>query len=248
MPLAKREDPPGGERGFTGFPARCQAVAVPSLFFSAVLPQIQDVAELRVCLHVFWLLGQIRSYPRFVTLTQLQADSTVGTGLRGVDVVAALNKAVARGTLLRLAVEQDRASHELYFINDEPSRRAADRIARGELSLSLSEGHSAAPVALPPPAAAGAASIFDLYEQNIGLLTPLLAEELAQAEKTYPAGWIEDAFREAVQLNKRNWRYIVRILERWAAEGKGNGEARRHPEAGQSPRTSGPRRRHPLWG
>ena len=63
-------------------------------------------------------------------------------------------------------------------------------------------------------------NIFVLYEQNIGPLTPLLAEELMEAEDTYPAAWIEDAFREAVELNKRSWRYIQRILERWAAEGK----------------------------
>jgi DnaD/phage-associated family protein len=63
-------------------------------------------------------------------------------------------------------------------------------------------------------------NIFVLYEQNIGPLTPLLAEELVEAEDTYPALWIEDAFREAVELNKRSWRYIQRILERWAAEGK----------------------------
>ena len=38
-------------------------------------------------------------------------------------------------------------------------------------------------------------SIFSLYEQNIGLLTPLLAEQLVEAERRYPAGWIEDAAR-----------------------------------------------------
>ena len=51
----------------------------------------------------------------------------------------------------------------------------------------------------------------------------MVAEELREAERTYPPNWIEDAFREAVELNKRNWRYIRRILERWAAEGKDDG-------------------------
>jgi len=55
-------------------------------------------------------------------------------------------------------------------------------------------------------------NIFILYEQNIGLLTPPIADELRQAEQTYPAGWIEEAFREAVSLNKRSWRYIRAIL------------------------------------
>ena len=72
-----------------------------------------------------------------------------------------------------------------------------------------------------------AVNIFVLYEQNIGMITPMIAEELQEAEKLYPPGWIEEAFKEAVTLNKRSWRYIARILERWASEGKDSGEYKR---------------------
>jgi len=70
-------------------------------------------------------------------------------------------------------------------------------------------------------------NIFALYEQNIGIITPMIAEELKEAGKFYPPHWIEEAFREAVTLNKRSWKYIARILERWASEGKDSGEYRR---------------------
>jgi DnaD/phage-associated family protein len=73
-----------------------------------------------------------------------------------------------------------------------------------------------------------AANIFALYEQNIGIITPMIAEELQEAKKLYPPRWIEEAFKEAVTLNKRSWRYIARILERWASEGKDSGKHRRH--------------------
>ena len=72
-----------------------------------------------------------------------------------------------------------------------------------------------------------AVNIFALYEQNIGIITPMIAEELKEADKLYPPQWIEEAFKEAVTLNKRSWRYIARILERWASEGKDSGEYRR---------------------
>jgi DNA replication protein len=72
-----------------------------------------------------------------------------------------------------------------------------------------------------------ALNIFALYEQNIGIITPMIAEELKEADKLYPPGWIEEAFKEAVALNKRSWRYIARILERWASEGKDSGKHRR---------------------
>ena len=70
-------------------------------------------------------------------------------------------------------------------------------------------------------------NIFALYEQNIGLIQALIAEELKEAEKLYPPQWIEEAFKEAVTLNKRSWKYIARILERWASEGKDSGEYKR---------------------
>ncbi|MBI2917580.1 MAG: DnaD domain protein [Chloroflexi bacterium] len=235
---------------FAGFPPRTQAVALPSLFFSDLLPQIHDAAELRVCLHVFWRLGQLRGYPRFITYGQLAADPALRRGLGAADLPAALKAAVSRGVLLTLAVEHDGAGHQLYLINDQSSRRAVDRIARGELAVSLGSGPPApAAVAAPEPRGVGA-SIFSLYEQNIGLLTPLIVEELAEAERKYPAAWIEEAFREAVQLKVRKWRYIARILERWATEGKEDGETRRHPETGGAsrPRRPAGRGRHPLWG
>ena len=72
-----------------------------------------------------------------------------------------------------------------------------------------------------------AVNVFALYEQNIGIITPMIAEELKEAEKFYPPQWIEEAFKEAVTLNKRSWKYIARILERWASEGKDSGEHRR---------------------
>lgn len=69
-------------------------------------------------------------------------------------------------------------------------------------------------------------NVYTLYEQNIGLLTPIMAEKLQEAEGQYPQEWINAAFEEAVLNNKRNWRYIERILERWTVEGRQSGKDR----------------------
>jgi DnaD/phage-associated family protein len=63
---------------------------------------------------------------------------------------------------------------------------------------------------------------FRLYEQNIGPLTPLVADQIGRALEEYPADWIEDAMEEAVSYNRRSWRYMARILETWSAQGRGN--------------------------
>jgi DnaD/phage-associated family protein len=61
---------------------------------------------------------------------------------------------------------------------------------------------------------------FKVYEQEIGPITPLIANELEDAEQNCPDGWIEDAIREASKNNKRSWAYARAILKRWMSEGK----------------------------
>ena len=62
------------------------------------------------------------------------------------------------------------------------------------------------------------------------MISPMIADELKEAEEAYPQAWIEDAIREAVGNNKRSWRYVARILERWEREGRSNGGPGRHSE------------------
>ncbi|HUS15795.1 MAG TPA: DnaD domain protein, partial [Chloroflexia bacterium] len=101
--------------------------------------------------------------------------------------------------------------------------RAERAAARGQLTAA--EVAESAPVRITRHRA----GIYELYEQNIGVITPLLAEQLAEAERLYPAAWIEEAFTEAVSYNKRNWRYVRRILENWAAKGKDHGARGQNP-------------------
>jgi DnaD/phage-associated family protein len=142
---------------------------------------------------------------------------------------AALELSVARGTLLRVRVRVDGEIVSWYFFNTDRSRRAVARLLRGELApetlLDL-EGDEEKD-ALDLRGAGGRMrieverpTIFLLYEQNVGLLTPLVAEELREAEERFPAEWIEEAFRLAIQQNKRKWSYIRAILKRWETEGK----------------------------
>ncbi len=132
---------------------------------------------------------------------------------------------MARGTLLRVTQAPGPAAlapaggTDWYFANTEKGRQAVNDLLAGKWT----PGEPGKPLLLQ----AHRPNIFVLYEQNVGPLTPLLAEQLQDAEKNYPAPWIEDAFKEAAELNKRSWRYVQRILERWATEGKGDETARR---------------------
>jgi DnaD/phage-associated family protein len=212
-------------KGFSGFPAGKQPYTpVPELFFAELLPDIDSLGELKVTLHVFWLLAQQKGERPYVAGDELAADGRLLAGLAGMgrppeEVLAdALERAVARGTLLRTFTPQ----RDWYFVNSERGRQAVEEMLAGQWSPA--PPGEAVEVQVQRP------NIFVLYEQNIGPLTPLLADELREAEDSYPASWIEEAFREAVELNKRSWRYIQRILERWATEGKDDETARRSRE------------------
>ena len=213
---------------FTGFPAKTEFTPLPNPFFSMLLPQISDIAELKTTLHLLGALYRKRGYPRFVTYGELLTNKSLMRSLKQETkppeeaLRQALEMATKRGTFLHLTLDRDGAPEDVYFLNTDSDRQAVARIQNGELALSgLKTG------GLTPADTEEQPDIFTLYEENIGMLTPMIAEELKEAEKLYPADWINDAIKEAVSLNKRNWRYIARILERWSSEGKGSGAYQR---------------------
>jgi len=228
-------------RRFPGFPDRMELIPIPGAVFGTLLREIDDLAELKTLLHVLRLLhGQPRA-PRFVRRAALLADTglldalTVPVAQTTEEVVShALDLAVRRGTLLAIAVTDGSADDVCYLLNTSANERIVQQVQAGARTLG---DLGPAPVPREPAPPDNRPTIYDLYEQNIGLLTPLLAEELREAAAAFPAAWIEDAFREAVGQNKRNWRYVRRILESWASRGRGtSGATWRRPE---TPKSSG---------
>ncbi|MFP3899068.1 MAG: DnaD domain-containing protein [Dehalococcoidia bacterium] len=182
-------------------------IPVPESFFTGVVPGVQDLAELKLALHVMYVVARRSAGARpdsgGVGYEELKAElRRLSTGLDEGMLNRALDLAVQHGAILRSTVNRGGVREHVYsvpalvYVSHEPAK----------------------------------VNVFALYEQNIGMITPLIAEELKEAERLYPAQWLEEAFKEAVALNKRSWRYIARILERWAREGKDSGEHKRDIE------------------
>jgi len=240
--------------GFTGFPTgKNPFVPIPEAFFTQLLPEIEDSAELKVTLHIFYLLAKQRGNPRCVSDRDLLNDQLMLRSLkrRGDPrppqerLRLALEQAVARGTLLkinlRLAGEGNEEFIGWYFFNTTRSRKIVNELQGGEMIPAHLLTRDEVAVTQESSIAVGAGmyatsigysntqniqieverpNIFVLYEQNIGLLAPMIADELKDATDQYPQEWIEAAFREAVQQNKRKWSYIRAILRRWETEGR----------------------------
>jgi DnaD/phage-associated family protein len=219
-------------RAFAGFPSSGLATAVPNLFFARILPQITAPEELALTAYFFYAQQQApgpRRTPRFLTRRELAADATVLRSLAnlagGTDheaLARGLEAALERNTLFRAEIEVDGKAEEVFAVNTPANRRAMEALAGRALSLDEP---------LPPAEGTAAPNIFALYEENIGTITPLIAEHLQDAEERYSADWIREAFREAVSLNKRNWRYIATILRRWETEGPDYEKPERDTEA-----------------
>ncbi len=195
-------------------------MALPRFFFVEVMPQVEDAAELKAILRVLYLLGSREESGESVTYGDLLSRTASLPEMDEATLRRCLSLAVKHGAVLRSTVRTGGKWEEAYCANTESVRRAVESARRSELTAGEEDRQRPA------------ANIFVLYEQNIGMITPMIAEELKEAEKLYPGGWIEEAFREAVVLNKRSWRYVARILERWATEGKDSGEHRQGTKAG----------------
>lgn len=204
---------------FLGFsPGGSGTTPLPSQFFSDLLPAIDHLGELKVTLYAFWCLGQQEGERRFLRLSEMKQDEILQSALAsGADepgsmLEESLERAVSRGTLLHVPRLSPDPSEHLYFLNTPKGRAAADSLERGEWSPD--PGSQLPRLAMERP------NVFRRYEEDIGPLTPHMAEVLRDAEKEYPPGWIEEAIGLAVERNVRSWRYVSAILERWKAEGK----------------------------
>jgi DnaD/phage-associated family protein len=214
---------------FQGFPGgKSSFTRIPGLFFRELLPQIDHLGELKVTLYALWQLenmgGEVRYFQEEDFLTDEAFVGGMGSTPQEAKVALkeSLDLAVQRGTFLKVIVQLD-AAHSLYFLNTARGRAAVEAIQYGNWRPS---GDPHIPVELGPERP----SIYHLYEKNIGPMTPLLADSLQDAEDTYPAEWIEEAFRIAVEKNVRNWRYVEAILRRWQERGYHGKESRRDTE------------------
>lgn len=194
-------------------------IGLPPELFTEVLPAATLPSEVKVTLHIFYRMSRQRGFPRRISWDELANDQTLCQSLRAISKLRppedlleeGLDAAIQRTTLLHLAHPSEGRIVNWYMVNTTPNR-----------AWIAQHRENGMPLAPNLPASAERPSLLALYEANIGLITPLLLEELREADERYPRDWIEAAIREAVRSNVRSWRYIRKVLERWATNGRHN--------------------------
>jgi DNA replication protein len=224
---------------FSGFQeGKLPLTPVPGQFFTELLPEIDHLGELKVTIYAFWRLDRLEGSFHYLRRVDFLEDLQFMQGLdadhqRAQDLLdEALLNCVQRGTLLEVQIEYDQELEVFYFLNSPRGLAAVQAINRGDW-------HPSADAHAPLDLSLDHSNIFQIYEQHIGPLTPMIAEALQEAEDAYPYSWIEEAMRLAVTNNVRRWTYVEAILRRWQEEGRHDRKDRRDTEKD--------RRRYAEW-
>jgi DnaD/phage-associated family protein len=114
----------------------------------------------------------------------------------------------------RMAQMRKREQHQQYYQDvtqqlPNVTQRTENRLTEAENRLTETEAETEVrPL------------VFSMYEHEIGIISPMVADALKQAEKDYPLEWFIDAFKESVNHNARSWKYVEAILKRWKTQGR----------------------------
>ena len=184
---------------FKGFTSSETFTQIPDSFIR-LISEIEDAAELKVTLYAIYRIEHIEGNFRGLSESDFDSESL---GLSIDEIRLGLSKALERQTMLRSENEVE----VFYFLNSPRGRLVAESFAKGQIESTKSYNPNKS-------------NIFKLYEENIGALTPLIADMLKEAEQSYPGAWFEEAFEIAVSRNVRNWKYVQAILMRWKENGK----------------------------
>jgi len=213
---------------FNGFPpGKISTTRIPTIFFKDLLPQINDLDELKVTLYALWQITRLEGEIRYLREEDFLGDPLFMEGMGATNaaqqraVRAGLERAVNRGTLLKTVLPEGDGQLVIYFFNSPRGQAAVQSVADGSWRPSDDSGPS-------PTLSMEQPNIFQLYEENIGPLTPLIADTLREAETQYPENWIRQAVEIAVQNNVRKWNYIEAILRSWQDGGRDERQVRRH--------------------
>ena len=211
---------------FAGFMIRDEVVALPAQLFESLLLEIDDLPELKLTLFSLSAIQQKEGNYRYLRYDELLANKRLMASLQTADdsrraseaLDGALERAVRRGTLLEAIIHCQGMQRHVYLLNDADGQTTHRQLVAGEW---IPAGEDEIEILPPRP------TLYGLYEENIGVLTPMIVDAIREAEAEFPNDWIEDAMRYAVERNARNWRYIRKVLDSWRHEG------RRSEKAGQ---------------
>ena len=210
------------------------ATRVPNAVLGRVLANIDDADVIKLVLRAVWLLERQRGFPRYIAVEDLQRDRVVSNVFASPAALErALETVIEHGVLAKVGIN----GSPCLMLNTESAQRAT---MDSPVSLPVAESTNDADGWDSPAAASMPADAFRTYEENIGLLSPMIRESILAALEDFTDDDITRAIRIAVENESRSWSFVAGVLRRWSREGipdertdgtTGGADDRRVPEA-----------------
>lgn len=213
----------GNKQRFNGFPeGETDQIIIPPDYFVNYLPLVDDLDELKLNLVILWISSKSDKLLLLFSLENLTADPNIFDIFNRDQsrIKNALEKSVKRESILEIC--EEKTNKTMYFLNTPFNKIIFEKIKAEKISLADFSSNELVSMNHP-------SNIFRLYEENIGILTPMISEILKEDELEFPAHWIREAIQIAVQHNARNWKYVHAILVSWKNEGK-NGKDKKNTQ------------------
>jgi len=158
---------------YAGFMIRDEVVALPAELFESLLLEIDDLSELKLTLFSLSAIQQKEGGYRYLRYDELRANKRLMASLQTADdarrasdtLDGALERAVRRGTLLEALVDRQGRQRRIFTLNDRDGQKIHRQLAAGEW---MPSGDDEIEILPPRP------TLYGLYEDNIGLLTPMI--------------------------------------------------------------------------
>ena len=186
---------------------------VPNAVLGRVLAEVEDADVIKLVLRAIWLLERQNGYPRVISVEQLRADRVLSVVLGDENAFGStLEDAIDRGVLVRVAID----GVDRLMLNTESARR----VLSGALGVAVDEDQNGEGDGWDVPAARSiGVNAFRAYEENIGVLSPMIRESILSSLEDFTDEEITQAIRIAVENESRSWSFVAGVLRRWAREG-----------------------------
>lgn len=180
---------------------------VPIQIIDNFFPKIKNIDALKFFIYTIYRFQADNQRIQFVTKSQIcQSKNIKELFEEGMNLNLILDELVEVNALLSIEGNFKNKKDSYYFLNNARSRAAIRAIQEGDWKPKSNIEFN--PIVERP-------SIYQLFEDNLGGLTPFVVEMLDDAEKEYSYEWIEEAIKLSIKNDARNWSYVEAILKRW---------------------------------
>jgi hypothetical protein len=99
-----------------------QTTSIPNQFFSELLPEIDNLQELKLTLYAIWAYGHRESRFQYLRRTEMLEDDLLLSALKQPNLSVdesledAIERAVVRGTLVRATITFSHGSETFFFL------------------------------------------------------------------------------------------------------------------------------------